>query len=100
MGERGPGQGVAEGELLGGPLSVGEGAGGGAPAASEWTQQLDLRVSGIEVVTDTVDAESPAEGGVRITVRWPAEAMTARSLQPFRCGQRVRVGARLTRQQA
>ena len=56
------------------------------------SQRIDLRVYSIEVVTDASDAQSPASGGVRLTVRWP---LPARALQPFQCGERVRAVVRL-----
>ena len=56
------------------------------------TQTIDLRVSGVEQVTDESDAQAPAEGAVRLTVRWPASSA---QLLPFRCGDRLRATARL-----
>ena len=56
------------------------------------SQRIDLRVSTLEVVTDTGDAQAPAEGGVRLTVRWP---VAPASQQPFHCGERLRAVARL-----
>ena len=50
----------------------------GEPAATapdpQSTQRIDLRVSSIEFVTDAEDAQTPAQGAVRLTVRWPANA--------------------------
>ena len=54
------------------------------------TQRIDVRVSFLENVTDQEDAQIPAEGTVRITVRWPSPPE-----RPFRCGERVSVIARL-----
>ena len=54
------------------------------------TQRIDVRVSSIEKVTDEEDAQVPAEGGVRLTVRWPSQADPS-----FRCGERVRAVVRL-----
>jgi competence protein ComEC len=66
------------------------------PASAEPGQQpsqgIDLRVSSLEVVTDASDAQSPVAGGVRLTVRWPAGALTP---QPFQCGDRLRAVVRL-----
>ncbi len=55
-------------------------------------QRIDLRVSSLEVVTDTSDAQSPITGGVRLTVRWPA---SSQNTQPIRCGEHIRAVARL-----
>lgn len=62
------------------------------------SQRIDLRVSSVEVVTDSSDAQAPFAGGVRLTVRWPprpAKSTAPSSLQPFTCGQRVRAIVRL-----
>jgi competence protein ComEC len=56
------------------------------------SQRVDLRVSTLEVVTDTDDAQAPVEGHVRLTVRWPDAAT---SQQPFHCGERLRAVVRL-----
>jgi competence protein ComEC len=56
------------------------------------SQRIDLRVSSLEVVTDTDDAQAPVEGRVRLTVRWP---VATASQQPFHCGERLRAVARL-----
>ena len=56
------------------------------------SQRIDLRVSSMEVVTDTDDAQTPVEGGVRLTVRWPENTA---GQQPFQCGERIRAVARL-----
>jgi competence protein ComEC len=67
-------------------------------------QRIDLRVSSVEEITDTVDAQIPVPGGVRLTVRWPTAPTHPSSFsslsaptppQPFRCGQRVRAVVRL-----
>ena len=55
-------------------------------------QRIDLRVSSLEVVTDTEDAQRPVEGGVRLTVRWPEKTS---GQQPFQCGERLRAVVRL-----
>ncbi|MGD0903600.1 MAG: ComEC/Rec2 family competence protein [Terracidiphilus sp.] len=69
------------------------------------SQRIDLRVSTLEVVTDTEDSQAPVAGGVRLTVRWPAPAASnsaaSRSagsgppVQPFHCGERLRAVVRL-----
>jgi len=56
------------------------------------SQRIDLRVASIEVVTDDADAQVPAEGGVRLTVRWPKSNPVP---QPLRCGERIRAVVRL-----
>jgi competence protein ComEC len=69
------------------------------PASTEPTQQpaqrIDLRVSSLEVVTDSSDVQAPIAGGVRLTVRWPATAPAQPGPQPFHCGERVRAVVRL-----
>ncbi|HET7104382.1 MAG TPA: ComEC/Rec2 family competence protein [Terracidiphilus sp.] len=67
------------------------------PVSSEWTQSLDLRISSIEVVTDTEDEPARAAGGVRLTVFWPQTTSSEQSPRPFHCGQRVRAVVRLQR---
>jgi competence protein ComEC len=57
------------------------------------SQRIDLRVSSIELVTDSEDQQIPANGGVRLTVRWPATAPSATPV--FACGDRVRAVVRL-----
>jgi competence protein ComEC len=73
------------------------------------SQRIDLRVSSLEVVTDSEDAQSPVKGGVRLTVRWPTPATPSLAgsdsaasspsaqpnPQPFRCGERLRAVVRL-----
>ena len=59
-----------------------------APSPSE---RIDLRVSSLEVVSDTEDVQAPAQGEVRLTVRWPAGTAAA----PIGCGEHMRVVARL-----
>ena len=61
-------------------------------SAQRPAQRIDLRVSSLEVVTDTGDAQASIKGGVRLTVRWPQNLA---SQQPFQCGERVRAVARL-----
>jgi competence protein ComEC len=61
-------------------------------SAQRPSQRIDLRVSTLEVVTDTDDAQAPVEGRVRLNVRWPADPA---SQQPFHCGERLRAVVRL-----
>jgi competence protein ComEC len=56
------------------------------------SQRIDLRVSSLEVVTDADDVQTPVEGGVRLTVRWP---QSPAGQQPFACGERIRAVVRL-----
>jgi competence protein ComEC len=56
------------------------------------SQRIDLRVSSLEIVTDSSDEQTPVSGGVRLTVHWP---QAATSQQPFQCGERVRAIVRL-----
>jgi competence protein ComEC len=56
------------------------------------SQRIDLRVSSLEVVTDAEDVQKNISGGVRLTVRWPANAS---GLQPFHCGDHIRAIVRL-----
>jgi competence protein ComEC len=75
------------------------------PGADEQlSQRIDLRVSSLEVVTDTQDAQMPVEGGARLTVRWPFPAASNAALsgapvlpsqQPFQCGELIRAVVRL-----
>jgi competence protein ComEC len=62
------------------------------PTAAEFSsQRIDVRVASLEDVTDTADAEIPATGNVRLTVRWPQGV----SPRPFQCGDSIRAAARL-----
>jgi competence protein ComEC len=63
--------------------------------AQQPTQRIDLRVSSLETVSDTEDAQSSVTGGVRLTVRWPQDAASHAAAQGFQCGDRVRAVARL-----
>jgi competence protein ComEC len=62
------------------------------PSAAEQriTQRIDVRLSTLEQVTDEEDAQIPADGGVRLTVRWNVTPD-----QPFHCGEHVRAIAQL-----
>jgi competence protein ComEC len=68
-------------------------------SATAPSQRIDLRVATIEVVDDESDAQAPAAGGVRLTVRWQDAANwpvnATQSPQAFRCGERVRAVVRL-----
>jgi competence protein ComEC len=69
--------------------------------ATEPSQMINVRVATVEVVSDQSDAQMRAAGGVRLTVRWPAEAEAQKSAQAdisaFQCGDRVRAVVRLLR---
>jgi len=61
------------------------------------SQRIDLRLSTIEVVTDASDSQEPADGAVRLTIRWPQGAENANHTTPpaFHCGEIVRAVVRL-----
>jgi len=63
--------------------------------SEEPAQRIDLRLTTVEVVTDSEDTQVPVEGMVRLTVRWPEQGEGRLAPQAFRCGQRVRAFARL-----
>jgi competence protein ComEC len=63
--------------------------------SAESSQRIDVRVASIEVVNDESDAQVPAAGKVRLTVRWPTDAGADGASQPLRCGERIRAVARL-----
>jgi competence protein ComEC len=73
------------------------------PTATAPTQRIDLRGATVEVVGDESDAQAPAGGGVRLTVRWPvgdyggAKGGAGAGVSPFQCGERVRAVVRLLR---
>ena len=64
-------------------------------SSDESSQRIDLRVANIEVVSDAVDQQEPAEGGVRLTIRWPQSSQGHALPQTFACGERIRAVARL-----
>jgi competence protein ComEC len=67
----------------------------GEPDSAERpTQALKLRVSSLEVVTDSDDAQAPIEGGVRLTVHGPSN-LSGPAVRPFQCGERIRAVVRL-----
>jgi len=59
------------------------------------SQRIDLQVANIEVVNDTEDRQAPAEGGLRLMVRWTQTLPSQESPQPLTCGERIRAVARL-----
>jgi competence protein ComEC len=61
------------------------------PSQTAPAERVDLRVATIEQVSDEADAQVPAGGAVRLTVRWPAGQVS----RPLGCGERIRVAARL-----
>ncbi len=67
------------------------------PSVVAPSQRLDIRIATLEVVTDDSDEQAPADGRVRLTVRWPNAAAGGgfSGLQPFRCGDRIRAVVRL-----
>ena len=64
-------------------------------AAQRPAQRIDLRVSSLEVVTDTEDTQTPVEGGVRLIVHWPQNPSGPSGQQLFQCGERIRAVVRL-----
>ncbi len=56
------------------------------------SQIVDLRISTLEVVTDTDDAQAHIDGTVRLTIRWPSGE---ESVRPLACGDRIRANVRL-----
>lgn len=61
------------------------------PVTEGPSQRIDLRLATIEVVTDSEDTLTPADGAVRLMVRWPQNV----PVQPIRCGERIRAVVRL-----
>lgn len=65
------------------------------PRRAQLTQQVDLQVTAMEVLTDTTDQmqamPKSRAARVRVTMRWPADAAT----QEVICGQRIRVVVQL-----
>jgi competence protein ComEC len=66
-----------------------------AEAAPRPAQRIDLRVSTLEIITDTADFQTPVSGNVRLTIRWPASNPAQPAPQPFQCGARFRAVVRL-----
>ncbi len=65
------------------------------PSFTEPSQRVDLRVSSLEVVTDTQDAQKPMQGTVRLTVHWPVNQVARAQQHAFHCGERIRAVVRL-----
>lgn len=61
------------------------------------TQRIDVDVTSVETVTDFEDAQTPVGGGVRLTIKWPADAEPA--APAFHCGDHIRAVVRLTQPQ-
>lgn len=57
----------------------------------ELTQRIDLRLSTVEVVSNSVDVQQPASGVVRLTIRWIA----SQTPSPLRCGEIIKTDVRL-----
>ena len=67
-----------------------------APApAPQPLQRIDLHVSSVETVSDTEDAQTPVDGGIRLTVRWPEGTAAQDAVVEFRCGERLRATVRM-----
>ncbi|MDR3793023.1 MAG: ComEC/Rec2 family competence protein [Terracidiphilus sp.] len=60
--------------------------------SEEPSQRVDVEVVRAEVVDDTEDRIAPADGRIRLTVRWPEGRPAA-----LRCGERIRATVRLLR---
>jgi len=59
------------------------------------SQSIDLRVTNIEIVNDTEDRQAPADGTLRLTVRWPESSTEQQLFGPFQCGERIHTVVRL-----
>lgn len=66
------------------------------PASRIESQRIDVQLASVEVVDDNKDAQEPADGKLRLTIRWPQDA----AAEPFSCGERVRAVVRLLPPQA
>ncbi len=64
----------------------------GESTNEEPSQRVDLRVSTIEVVNDAEDVPKPADGAIRLRVRWPQDG---EGTSAFSCGDRIRTVVRL-----
>lgn len=61
------------------------------PDSVTQSQRIDIDATDLEFVSDTVDEQQPAPGGVRLTVQWPPE----QPVNVFHCGERIRAVVRL-----
>lgn len=59
-------------------------------ARERYVQRVEVRFTGVEVITDATDEIEPMAGGARLTLRW-----TLPPASPFSCGQRIRADVRL-----
>lgn len=67
----------------------------GEPSAASAAQRIDLRVSSLEQVTDTEDAQVPVSGAIRLNVHWLQAAESQHAAQLFYCGDRLQAVVRL-----
>lgn len=77
-----------------GPIRSQAAPGSDASSREGPSQRIDVRVSSIEVVDDVRDEQQPAAGGVRLTLRWPADGIDPSS-PAIQCGDRVRAVVQL-----
>jgi len=61
------------------------------PDTATQTQRVDVNVADLEFVSDTVDEQRPADGAVRLTVRWPQ----GHAADAFHCGEKISAVVRL-----
>jgi competence protein ComEC len=59
------------------------------------SQRVDVRVANIEFVSDREDQQIPADGSVRLTIRWPQQSRVQALPRGFTCGDRIRAVVRL-----
>jgi competence protein ComEC len=64
------------------------------PSNAAPSQRVDLRVASAEVVNDESDVQAAVNGGVRLTIRGPADT-TAGGFDAIRCGEQIRAEVRL-----
>ncbi len=77
------------------PLRVERAADADENEIDEPSQQIDVRISDIELVNDSEDRQVPMDGAVRLTVRWPLDPDAATRPQGFACGEQIRALVRL-----